>query len=76
MLALDNADGSTVGQAAFATGGWNAERRILELQGGDPVSVGIQLDKDEVEQLRVVMVEVGTDRTLKDTAPIPVKLLT
>lgn len=75
LLALDNAGGSTVGQAAFATSGWDAEGWILELKGGDPVSVGIQLDNDEVEELRVVVVEVGTDRTLKDTAPIPVQLL-
>ena len=28
-----------------------------------------------VKELRILVVEIGTQRTLKDTAPIPVRLL-
>ena len=64
----------TVGQAIFATSGWDPVARMLMLEGVDPVSVGIQIDDETVEELRVLVVQVGTDRTLKDTAPIPVKI--
>ena len=72
-------DQRTVGQAIFATGNWNADGHTLTLEAGEkgrePVSVGVQLDDDTVTELRVLVLEVGTDRTLKDTAPIPVRLL-
>ena len=52
---------------------------MLTIPGGEegrqPVSLGIQLDDDEVHEVRVLVMEKGTDRTLKDTPPIPVKLL-
>jgi hypothetical protein len=75
VRAVASGDGRTVGHAAFATSGWDDEKRVLTLTGAEPVSVGIQLDDDEVEELRVVVVEVGTQRTLKDSSPIPVRLL-
>lgn len=64
----------TVGQAAFATKGWDATARVLTLEGTEPVSVGIQIDDESVTELRVLVVQVGTDRTLKDTPPIPVRI--
>ncbi len=39
------------------------------------IAVGIQLDDDEVKELRVLVVDAGTGRTLKDTQPIPVDLV-
>ncbi|MFZ1059772.1 MAG: PglZ domain-containing protein [Candidatus Rokuibacteriota bacterium] len=74
ILAIAPEDGHTVGQAAFSTAGWDPESRVLTI-GVEPVSVGIQLDDDTVTELRVLIVEVGTDRTIKDTPPIPVRLL-
>lgn len=64
----------TVGQAAFATKGWDAGARALMLEDTEPVSVGIQIDDESVTELRVLVVQVGTDRTLKDTQPIPVRI--
>lgn len=68
-------EGRVVGQAMHATGGWDPESKVLSLEEEGPVSVAIQLDDDTVEELRVVAVEVGTDRTVKDTEPLPVQLL-
>ncbi len=68
-------DGRMAGQAMHATAGWDPESRVLSLGDEGPVSVAIQLDDDTVEELRVVAVEVGTDRTVKDTEPLPVQLL-
>lgn len=69
---------TTVGQAVFAVRGWDPESRVLTLEAGEkgcePVSVGIQIEDEEVRELRVLVVQVGTDRTLKDTSPIPVKV--
>lgn len=69
---------TTVGQAAFAVKGWDPDTRVLTLESGDkglePVSVGIQIEDENVEELRVLVVQVGTDRTLKDTPPIPVRI--
>ncbi len=74
LLAVEPTEGRTVGQAIAATEGWDASARVLTLSGKD-VYVAIQLDDDAITELRVVAVEVGTDRTLHDTQPIPVKLL-
>ena len=69
---------STVGQAVFAVQGWDPNSRVLTLeageQGSEPVSVGIQIEDEEVKVLRILVVQVGTDRTLKDTPPIPVRV--
>lgn len=69
---------TTVGQAVFAVQGWNPDARVLTLEAGEkgyePISVGIQIEDDEVMELRVRVVQVGTDRTLKDTSPIPVRV--
>ena len=69
---------TTVGQAVFAVQGWNPDTRVLTLEAGDnglePISVGIQIEDEEVKELRVLVVQVGTDRTLKDTPPIPVRV--
>ena len=64
----------TVGQAAFATSGWDGGARALTLEGSEPVSIGIQIDDETIEELRVLVVQVGTERTLKDTLPIPVRI--
>ena len=70
--------GTTVGQAVFAVQGWNPDTKVLTLEAGEkgcePVSVGIQVEDEEVKELRVLVVQVGTDRTLKDTSPIPVRV--
>ena len=69
---------TTVGQAVFAVQGWDPDRRVLTLEAGErgcePVSVGIQIEDEEVVELRVLVVQVGTDRTLKDTPAIPVRV--
>lgn len=69
---------TTVGQAVFAVRGWDPESRVLTLEAGEkgcePVSVGIQIEDEEVRELRVLVVQVGTDRTLKDTPLIPVRV--
>lgn len=64
----------TVGQAEFATRGWDAAARVLTLEGAEPVSVGFKIEDETVTELRVLVVQVGTDRTLKDTPPIPVRI--
>lgn len=74
VLAVNSADGKVVGQAAFATAGWDAEDHVLTLTAGDPVSVGLQIDDEAVQELRVIVTEVETQKTLKDTSPIPVSL--
>lgn len=69
---------TTVGQAVFAVQGWNPDTRVLTMEAGEkgfePISVGIQIEDEEVKELRVLVVQVGTDRTLKDTSPIPVRV--
>ncbi len=79
VLAVAAADRRTVGQATFAERWWDAERHVLTLPAGDQgkaaVSVGLMIDDDSVESLRVLVVEVGTDRTVKDTPPIPVRVI-
>ena len=69
---------TTVGQAVFAVQGWDPDTRVLSLEAGEngcePVSVGIQIVDEEVKELRILVVQVGTDRTLKDTSPIPVRV--
>jgi hypothetical protein len=64
-----------VGRAQYAEQGWDPETGTVTLEGQEQVSVGIQLEDETVDEIRVVAVEVGTDRTLKDTQPLPVKLL-
>jgi hypothetical protein len=64
----------SVGQAEFATRGWDAAARTLTLEGTAPVSVGLKIEDETVTELRVLVVQVGTDRTLKDTPPIPVRI--
>jgi hypothetical protein len=75
VIALSASDGTTVGGAAFATAGWDAEGQTVHLPGGGAVDVGLQLDNDDVVEIRVLIVEVGSDRVMKDSEPIPVKLL-
>ena len=69
---------TTVGQAVFAVQGWDPDTRVLSLEAGEkgcePISVGIQIVDEEVKELRILVVQVGTDRTLKDTSPIPVRV--
>jgi hypothetical protein len=65
---------ATVGQAEFATRGWDPVARVLTLDGADPVSVGFKIEDETVTELRVLVVQVGTDRTLKDTPPILVRI--
>lgn len=74
ILAVDG-EGRVVGQAMHATSGWEEDAKVLTLSDQEPVSVAIQIDDDDVEELRVVAVEVGTDRTVKDTSPLPVSTL-
>jgi len=47
---------------------------VLTLEGTEPVSVGFKIEDETVKELRVLVVQVGTDRTLKDTPPIPVRI--
>ena len=68
-------DGRVVAQATFATGGWDAEKRSVTLADPSPIDVGLQIDDDEVRELRVIVVEIGTERVFKDTEPIQVDLL-
>jgi hypothetical protein len=75
VLAVNAGDRTAVGHAAFATAGWDAEMQTIQLPGGALVDVGLQLDDDEVEEIRVVIIEVGSDRVMTDSEPIPVKLL-
>jgi hypothetical protein len=65
---------ATVGQAEFATRGWDSAARVLTLEGSEPISVGFKIEDETVKELRVLVVQVGTDRTLKDTPPIPVRI--
>jgi hypothetical protein len=65
----------TVAQATFATAGWNDADKHVTFEDAGSIDVGLQLDDDTVSELRVIVVEVGTDRTLKDTAPIPVEVI-
>lgn len=64
----------TVGRAIFANDGWDAETQTISLKDTDAVSVGIQIDDENVSEVRVLAVQVETDRTLKDTPPIPVSI--
>jgi hypothetical protein len=75
VIAVAASDGTTVGRAAFATTGWDAEGQTIHVPGGGLVDVGLQLDDDEVQEIRVLIVEVGSDRVMKDSEPIPVRLL-
>jgi len=77
VIALANDDRRTVGQACFAEAGFDEASRTVTFEPGEAraIAVGIQLDDDEVRELRVVVVEAGTGRTLKDTQPIPVDLV-
>ena len=75
IIAESTADKSIAAQAAWASEGWESEGRIVTMVSGEPVDVRLLLDDDTVEEVRIVVVEVGTDRTLKDTEPIPVSLL-
>jgi hypothetical protein len=75
IIAESTADKSIAAQAAWASEGWDSEGHIVTMVSGEPVDVRLLLDDDTVEEVRIVVVEVGTDRTLKDTEPIPVSLL-
>ena len=75
VLAVSADHGTPVGRATFATSCWDADRQTVELTAGGSVDVGLQLEDEEVQELRVLVVEVGTERVLKDTQPIPVNLL-
>jgi len=75
VYAVSTATGSTVAHAGLASEGWDRQHGTITLESGRPVDVSLLLDDDTVEELRVVVVEVDTGRTLKDTEPIPVKVL-
>lgn len=75
IIAESTADKRIVAQAAWASEGWDSEGRIVTLVSGEPVDLRLLLDDDTAQELRVVVVEVGTERTLKDTEPIPVSLM-
>jgi hypothetical protein len=75
VIAVNAADGTISGRAAFATTGWDAEAQTIQVPGGGLVDVGLQLDDDEVQEIRVLVVEVGSDRVMTDSEPIPVRLL-
>ena len=75
VIAVAAAGGDAVGRATFATSNWNVDHQTLALPSGASVDVGLQLEDDDIRELRVLVVEVGTERVLKDTQPIPVKLL-
>jgi hypothetical protein len=74
VVAFATRDDRMVGQAAFATPGWDADGRVV-LLGTEPVAVGVQLDDDDVDELRVRVIDASTERVLTDTSPIPVRLL-
>jgi hypothetical protein len=74
VLAQSTADGKTVAQVGWASEGWDSEARTVTFVSGQPVDVRLVLDDDQVAELRIVVMQVDTDRTLKDTQPIPVQL--
>lgn len=76
VIAQSTADKSTAAQAAWASEGWDPEGRVITLVSGEPVEVRLLLDDDAVEELRILVIEATTSRVLKDTEPIPVKVLT
>ena len=75
VIAESTADKSTVARAAWSSEGWGSEGRIITLVSGEPVDVRLLLDDDSAQELRILVVEVGTDRTIKDTEPIPVRVI-
>ena len=75
VLAVATDDGRIVGQARYASAGWDALSSVVSLEGAEPVAVGIQLEDEDATEVRVRVVEVGTDRVMKESEPIPVNLL-
>jgi hypothetical protein len=75
VIAQGAAGKGIAAQAAWASEGWDSEGRVVTLVSGQPVDVRLVLDDDEAQELRVVVVEVATDRVLKDSPPIPVKVI-
>jgi hypothetical protein len=75
VIAVACDDNRTVGQAVVADKGFDAETRVLTLQGADTVSVGLQLEDETVTELRIVVMEHRTGRVLKDTSPIRVDVV-
>lgn len=74
VLAVD-ADGSTVGKAVTATSGWSEADQIVTMADTKPLAVALQLDDEDVTELRIRVVVVSTGRVLKESIPIPVRLL-
>jgi hypothetical protein len=75
VIAVACDDNRTVGQAVVADKGFDADTRVLSLEGADRVSVGLQLEDDSVAELRIVVMEHKTGRVLKDTSPIKVDVV-
>jgi len=68
-------DNATVAQATFATAGWSGEERLIGFSRAESIDVGLQLEDDSIDELRIVVIEAGTDRVLKDTEPIAVEVI-
>jgi hypothetical protein len=74
VIAVSTVDGATVGQVIGASSGWDPSAQTITVSAS-PIDVGLQLLDDTAQELRVVIVEAGTDRTLKDTEPIMVRVI-
>ena len=68
-------DQRTVGQVIYGDIGFEEASKLLRLENLDPVSVAMQLDDDDVEELRLIVADANTGLLLKDTEPIPVDLV-
>jgi hypothetical protein len=63
-----------VGGAQFSTAGWDETTQTVTLQDTNPVHVGLQIEDESVTELRVLAIQVDTNRTLADSGPIPVRI--
>ncbi len=75
ITAVATNDQRTVGQVIYGDVGFEEASKLLRLENLDPVSVAMQLDDDDVEELRLIIADANTGLLLKDTGPIPVDLV-
>lgn len=68
-------DGEQVGQAGLALGGdLDRAAGVLEVSSGQEATVGMMLNRDDVQWLRIVVLDPSSDAVLDQTDEIPVNL--
>ena len=75
VVGVSATDESIAAQVGWASEGWDPEKKTVTFVSGESVEVRMLLDDASAAEIRIVVVQVTTQRTLAESSPIPVEVI-